>query len=79
MGEDNVLVDYFKKNEHYDKSEVDKLAKKYNVVYETLIEINAVSAADKTTTISSVTAKECRILLNKEPDVITWAGIGVDH
>lgn len=79
MGEDNVLINYFKKHDSYDKSEVDKLIKKYNVVYETLIEMNAVGSADKVTAISSVTAKESRILLNREPDVITWAGIGVDQ
>ncbi len=52
----------------------DHLAREFNVVSKNSLESLAAQHADAFTTVSSITAKECKQFLGKEPDVITING-----
>lgn len=54
-------------------------AKKFGVVTEEVIEYNAAKHCDVFTTVSDVTARECRHLLKRKPDVIVPNGLNVER
>lgn len=61
----------------YDKMEqynADEIARQYNVVSRHSLEKVAAHAADCFTTVSDITAKECKCFLTKEVDIITPNG-----
>lgn len=61
----------------YDKLEQyqpDEFAKKFNVVSKQSLESLAAQHSDAFTTVSSITARECRQFLGKDPDIITING-----
>ncbi|MDA3865209.1 MAG: alpha-glucan family phosphorylase [Salinivirgaceae bacterium] len=57
--------------EHHD---VEKYARQYNMVAKYSLEKQAAHNADVFTTVSDITAQECKFLLDKVPDVVTPNG-----